>query len=569
MQNLKEKINLGISLLLCTSAILVYTLVFSQLNKGTSIDEGFYLLSYLKNQPLGNQISQFAYIVQTTFGFLPEDNALSLRYVGLAITLLSLLCFALASYSWLLKRQVAFSRLTYFSLIFLAGALNFSFASPVLYYDNIQSCIYLLVFSILFLLENKTITVKFFLHIVAGILFILGLFIYLPSGILLILLYLAFVTFYSDLSKKEIILNFIFILTGLLMGTLVYHLFIHDITHTISSIYNAFISAQKGVSSHDNSSLIIAALTYFAEVFLIFIIFFVVSFLFCFSMGKVKIKAIKIILFMIGGFLFCLLLLYRRSFTTYYTDLLLLPIAFIIASYVVNAIIEKKAIQVRLRDVLLILLFLFTSFAGVFGTNQVICAKMMFFMPFWIVAYVLMIGNRDDSMRLKNISIMLWLGLLFAAYVHLSYFTRRHYYHTPVSSKMALTNTERFKGIKVSQWQKEYYENAVKQLREHGYTNGKDILTFYEDFMTVYMIGGYIPEKLVYQSEVFMSDPQNLPHERVDYIIIIQEQEQAMAEYLKNSGWEFPEKYERIDLGRSAKNLPENTYNSILFIYKD
>ena len=546
-----------------------YLVILLTIDRGTSCDEGFYLLSYLPNQPLGSGISQFSYIVR--FLGLPfDDNALFLRYLRYVLSFVSLLFFAITSYRYLFIRfKSTLNRYLYITLIMLAGVLAYTFASPVLYYDNIQSILYFVVFGLLFsTIESKTLYGPLY-HSISGFLIVFSIFNYLPSGILLLFFYfIVFILYRKNEVRNKLIGSFLLLIAGLIVGLFFYHYFIHNLAHTFQLIFNSFNRAQAGITSHDNGSLILKALTYVVELLAVFTVFLIVGFIYWFLYKKFStIPLIFWIIQFLFASIFLLFLTQRNLFTTYYSHLIILPISFLLAEIILS---KSKLSVIEFKDIFLVLIFLFVPLAGVFGTNQLLSAKVVFFIPFWVLLFALVFSlycKKETSKRI-TIYLVIWLGVIVMSYIHLGYFTRYHYYFTPTSSKFELSWNERFKSIKVSEWQKEFNEKTFDILKNNGFSKGDKILAFYDNFITVYAVGAYIPQQLVYQFEVFAADSKNIPVEKLDYILIIQEQEKPMIHFLRNTSWDFPTGYERFDLGKAAPNLPDDGYNSILFISK-
>ncbi|VBB44611.1 membrane hypothetical protein [uncultured Paludibacter sp.] len=563
MEVIRKHYNSFLGIVTVFFSVIAYLFILLTINKGTSCDEGYYLLSYLPNQPIHWGISQFEFIVRKIFWFLPEDNALILRYVRYFINIFSLAFFAFSSHKWLKKKYaVEFSPFQYYSLIFLSGVLSFGFASPILYYDNLQLFIYLLTFSLYFLHSTSdSLFQKILFLVISGLLMIFGVFNYLPSGLLLI----TAITFLLILEKKQV-QNIFYLLLGLFFGLIIYHFLISDIHQTIRDIQSSFFTAQQGTTKHDNRHLILAVVKYLME----FAVFFLLFLVFGSLLGLThKIKGIRLKYFIYALFTLIILgiVLQQGLFSKYYTDFFTIPVAMVFA-YIILEKHNKNTIKISLKEILTFSLFLFIPLMGIFGTNQNLSAKMLFFMPFWVVAFYLLIAfSKTKENLFIKVSSTVYVLLLITGFAYLVYFNRFHYYYTPKKSNIEIENDVRFQHIKVSQWQKDFNEKAIRILNENGFKKGDKILAFYDNFITVYIAGGYIPKDLIYQFEVFATDIKNIPDKPVDYILIIEEQEKPMMEFLKKTGWEFPEKYQRFDLGKAAENLPAG-YNSILFIKK-
>jgi hypothetical protein len=154
-------------------------------------------------------------------------------------------------------------------------------------------------------------------------------------------------------------------------------------------------------------------------------------------------------------------------------------------------------------------------------------------------------------------------------YLFLGQLYRKQSYYSPKSSKTLLKNVKRYGDVKLSAYQAAFHDNALNILGLHGFQEGDTILSFYENDLTVYMAGGIVPGPLSYSFEIFSANPENKYIKRPDYIMIVEYQEEPMRKFLYNNDWEFPDSYNRVELGQSAQNLPDPDYNSILFVSKD
>lgn len=540
-----------------------FILIFCTIDRGTSCDEGYYLLAYLPEQPISWGISQFGFIVRKLFWFLPEDGALSLRYVRFFLNIPILYLFAFSSFRWLKKQYgLHTSSVWYYSLLFLSGVLSFGFASPILYYDNIQLFIYLLVFSIYFLFTTSV--SSFFKRlslIFIGVLCVFGLFNYLPSGILLIVALSVLLLIDTDKVK-----NILLLCLGLLLGIIVYHLFIRNIVDSVNDIHTSFVLAQKGLTKHSNNQLFVALFRYLVEFVLLFGLFAVLGWL-VYYIDNFKNSFTRYLCYTFATIVFLAILLQRWIFYKYYTGIFIMPTAFMV-SYFITQKIGKNHVGYSLKELLIFIILLFAPLMGVFGTNQSVSAKMLFFMPFWVVAYFLLVSIIDFKQKtFLKISNTIYVVILMVGVAYFVYFARYHYYYTPKKSNTEITDTSRFRNIKISEWQKDFNDKAIDIMRKNGFKKGDSVLAFYDNFITVYMAGGYIPSNLIYQFEVFVSDKKNIPNEPIIYIFLIEEQDKPMQEFLKDTNWDFPESYMRFDLGKAAENLPAQ-YNSILYIRK-
>lgn len=101
-----------------------------------------------------------------------------------------------------------------------------------------------------------------------GVLCVFGLFNYLPSGILLIVALSVLLLIDTDKVK-----NILLLCLGLLLGIIVYHLFIRNIVDSVNDIYTSFVLAQKGLTKHSNNQLFVALFRYLVEFVLVFGLF--------------------------------------------------------------------------------------------------------------------------------------------------------------------------------------------------------------------------------------------------------------------------------------------------------
>ena len=106
----------------------------------------------------------------------------------------------------------------------------------------------------------------------------------------------------------------------------------------------------------------------------------------------------------------------------------------------------------------------------------------------------------------------------------------------------------------------------MDELKQNGFIPGDKVLTFYENFLTIYIAGGTVPGPLFYSFEIFMKHPLAEKIEKPKFIMIVQYQVERFADYAKSRNWNFPEGYSTFEIGRSAENLPMPDYNTLLFV---
>lgn len=545
-------------------ATILYAIILWSINRGVSVDEGYYLLGYLKDQPVKYALTDFHNIVKSLFFFLPEDNALYLRIIRFVITLFALFVFTKSSYHWLCEQYaVNIKKSLYFSLSFLMGVFCFAYASPVLYYDNIQLIIYLFAFAILF----KTIRIKLSAFttlycIVLGFLLIFALTNYPPSGIFLFIIIILIYFLYLYPHYKKLIQQLLYISAGMLIGVVIYSLLINNILNVVDGILEIYKSAVKFESTkYETGGQFLIIFRYFTDL-LFTVLPVIIATIAHFYIRKLWSKFAIII---DGIFLLILLILiYKLSF--FYSNIIILPIIVLLLEYIlINKPNDKKFIF--RRGFILFLIVLFIPLLAVLGSNQLLARKMFYFMPFWFLAlYILyadlgILPNKFQYTK-YNLIFIITVSIVF---VFQGFLRHPHYNYSIKRSKYPIENAVRFKGIKVSEYQNNFYENGISALNKNGFNTGDNILAFYETYMLVYAAGGYVPDGLTYWAYNFVSDNANIPQKKVDFIIINTGEIEMMRNFLSQTNWNFPESYNKTDLGTDGHNLTQMGYNYILF----
>lgn len=544
-------------------AVIVYLLILFQLDKGTSIDEGYYLQGYLSNQPINWGISQFHYIVRALFGFLPEDNALALRYVRILLHVPVLFLFAHTSHRWLKKNfNVQVNKIIYYLLIFLAGAMSFTFASPVLYYDNMQVLLFLLVFSTLFSISYLPKRIQYVLNVVGGFLLVYAIFNYLPSGILLCGIYVVW-SIIQKRSAKYFLYSLLFVLAGFLLGLFCYDIFVHNLKDTFYVLSDSFFQAQSGSTNHNSVSLLVNLLEYFVWLISGFVMFILIGLLCCYVLDKIQNKKLYYLIVSLLLLLFLFVAMQPSLYKMLYSNIYICPLAFYAGCLVYHN--KKHSFKLfKTNELLFFLILLVVPISGVFGTNQSLLAKTLLFMPFWIVGFYLLV-SRHQSNRNYRLTAVCWIVLLCFGFLHLGYFSRYHYYYTPKRSNVKLENTLRFRNIKVAPHQKEFIENVNSILKENGFQHNDKILAFEVNLITVYAVGGIVPEGLYYADYNMISSKKAPPKEKINYIMMFSGREKDISAYLQKTDWFIPDHYKRIELGKYAENMYENT-KTVLYV---
>jgi len=543
---------------------LFYTIIIWSINRGVSIDEGYYLLGYLQDQPIKYALTDFHSIVKSLFFFLPEDNALYLRIIRFIVTLLALFLFTLNSYHWLTKTySVKIDRLLYFSLSFLSGIMCFAYASPVLYYDNIQMIIYLFSFALLFRIMGKEMDFATIIKcLILGILIIFAITNYLPAGVLLLLISVLFVILGSQSIKKKVILSIVSIFLGLIIGVIVYSLFINNVLNVGKGIITMYTSITKFESAkYETVDQFFVVLKYITGL-LITVIPVIIAIIAYYFSRKFLIK----FRFLIDGIFSLVLIVLVYMLSRYYSNIIILPILFVFLEVILGNRGQLKKLY-RGRGSLIFLIVLLAPLMAVLGSNQLLSPKMFFFMPFWFLAlYILYAeyGIITNGFRYKkyNYVFIITISIVF---VFQGFLRHPHYNYSIKRSGYPIENAVRFKGIKVSEYQNAFYENGITALTENGFIPGQNILAFFETYMLVYAAGGYVPNGLTYWAYNFASDPANIPEEKVRFIIIDEQEIEMISEFLSETDWDFPKSYKRTDLGTDGQNLTQLGFNYILF----
>lgn len=543
---------------------LFYTLISWSINRGVSIDEGYYLLGYLQDQPIKYALTDFHSIVKSLFFFLPEDNALHLRIIRFLITLLALFFFTLNSYHWLIKNySVKIDRLLYFSLSYLSGIMCFAYASPVLYYDNIQMIIYLFAFALLFRIIGKDMDFATIIRtLILGALIVFALTNYLPAGIFLLFISALLIIISSQSVKKQMIAGLFFIFLGLIFGAIAYSLFINNILNVGKGIIAIYTSAAKFESTkYETTGQVFVVLKYVTDLLFTVIPAIIVIFTYYFFRKYLP----KFSFFIDGIFsLILIVLVYRLS--GYYSNIIILPILFVLLELILDNKGRLKKLYKGRRS-LIFLIILFTPLLAVLGSNQLLARKMFFYIPFWLLAlYILYAeyGIIANGFRYKkyNYVFIITVSIVF---VFQGFLRHPHYNYSIKRSGYLIENAVRFKGIKVSEYQNAFYENGINALTENGFIPGQNILAFFETYLLVYAAGGYVPDGMTYWAYNFAGDHANIPPKKVDFIIIDTSEIEMMCDFLSQTNWDFPESYNKTDLGTDGHNLTQMGYNYILF----
>lgn len=535
------------------AVIFVWYLIVSTLRNGISCDEGYYLLGYLRNQPIQGVGTDFHAIVRALSRSFPDDNIMVFRYLRVTLNVVAVLLFAGTSYEWLSrKKNLKISRWAYYPMAILAGALSFTFATPTISYDSLELIIALFAASFLFILfASGKKAVRTTGAFGVGFLLWFACTNYPPAGVCLSILFWA--AYLLEVEEKKWA-HLLAALCGGLTAIVISHFFIHDMKVWFSEICRVFVSTftEESMSNHDAGSLVLVMLMTVAEALMILIPAVVV-----FTLMYKKIDVSDKILWIVV-LLLCAALLVVRQIYGLRGILFLMPVALVLAKVLAQPGFSMKEFLLS-KNAFLILILLAIPFAGVFGTNQPILNKAIIFVPFWLLAYFLMstLLKNETNERLS----LLVIVLLMAGYVWLGNFQRYHYYYTPRSSNYEIVGTSRPQKVLVSQYQQEYYQDLLDTLKASGCKPGDKYMAFGENQMAVYLAGGFVNGKLPYHWWQYRDFGREAPRA----FIFFKNEEEDVITYFKKADWSFPEDYERIEMRQMSQNMG-NDYRTVIFV---
>jgi hypothetical protein len=554
MKEIIKKI-ITLPFLALSGTIFVYFTIMTTLNRGISCDEGYYLLGYLRHQPLGNILFDFHYIVRFITSQLQDNNVSLFRIIRIVLNLIVLFIFSKSAHNWMKFRfGLHLNSILFYSLIFLAGAMSFAYAAPTISFDHLQQILYLCIISMLFyVLSSKKLVWKLVCSMILGFLLIFSLINYVPSGILLI----AAITIILLIENKEAQITIpAFITIGFIVGLFFYHFRIHNLIDVIRNLQTLMRVESSGIVKHDSASLIYEMIVAIGKLLLLYIPVLGVVIL----VHRLNLSRIIIFLFY---FALALILTLLRQIYNLEGLLFFLPIAFLLGLFFKNRIEFKKFLLSK--DSILMMIFIVFPFMGIFGTNQQIYAKILLFLPFWMISFILLLSQfkNDRSINLQYIT-GVFVVLLVAGYFYLGNFSRFQYYYTPRSSKKPFVENVRYKSILVSNYQQSYYHDICDTLRVHGFKENDEILAFGENQIAVYLAGGYFHGGLVYHAHQYAP----IPKDKAQFLILFKNEEAPVAAILKNSAWNFPASYNRIEMRTMSENMNDNLHKTIIYYVK-
>lgn len=536
--------------------IICWGYVIYTLNRGVSVDEGYYLQGYVQHTKQFG-VLDFHNIIRTLFSFLDFNNTLQLRWFYFALSNAVFAFFTLALYRFLRNRKYDIKESIFFPLIVFTWILSFCFASPVLYYDTLQLLIYLVVFSLMFISDNLR-KYRAIIYFMVGFLLVYSITNYLPSGILLFLTVFLWIIVNCKIEIRKVLLS---VLIGVLISSFIYHFYIHSLSDFYQNVYSSFFYAQNGDTKHDIGGLLTKAMIFFVEILLLCtVIVGIYSFV-----NKSRKKNDNLSIFYILYFTVSVLLI-GLSFVSRLklgSLLIFIPIAILLADIKLTSLKELQG-----KELFLIILCLLVPVFGVFGTNQAIQQKTFYFLIFWFILFYLLYSKFLNKISKVN---RIFLPLLFfievgILFLHNGYFKRIHNYYGFKSSNVYVENTPRLNNIKISSHQKMYIENINRELKASGFHSGDTILGFEVDFIPIYAVGGTVmPSDLFYAHYNMTQNVSNIPKEKVKYILLYKRAEKEFTEFLKSSDWDFPNSYKRISIGKMAENMTDGQ-SSFLYV---
>ncbi len=530
-----------VGLFILLLSISLYIWLYNILNTGASWDEGFHLMGYLKQQPIGNFISDFWYIVRGVFPWLSDDPIMELRYIRYILGLFSIVLFAYSSHRWLvIKLGQRISPLLYMPLVLFSSILTFQFASPTLYYDNIQSIIYILVFSFYFLfvsIQKKTI--KYIFLILIGFFSLFGLFNYLPSGLLLILIIgILFLLDYQIVKQHtKIYLVILHFSIGFFIAVLYYNFCIHNIANKIDLTIRALNQIGTNTADpHSNISLLINLKNYIIQILKLYIPIVVFLVLILFLLRKISQITHKYInreylRYIVFGCIIlifsCILFRYTHSFGNNLLILSFLPYMLFLLVY--------KSYKFTCNDFATLFLLFLIPIAGQFGTDLNMSRKLVFFVPLWTLIFGYLLGKTKSSSYKLFFTAIFCLVYGFNIY-NIGSIYQVSVYTNPKLKEFRPTETmntaKRGRNIRVTKYYKDRFNDIQNILIKEGFKEGDILMIFDSNTMIAYFSGAYLPTPLTYSFSGYIGQYGKLHN----YIVIFDKEVGALRSYCKSLG---------------------------------
>ena len=535
------------------AVVLVWYLILSTLKNGISCDEGYYLLGYLRNQPIQGVGSDFHAIVRAMSRPFADDNIMVFRYLRVILNAIAIILFAGSSYEWLSrKKNLKISRWAYYPIVLLAGALAFTFATPTISYDSLELILTMSAASFLFaLFAFGREVVRIICAFCVGFLLWFACTNYPPAGVCVSILFV--ITYFLEEEDKKwahLLATFL----GVVVAIVISHCYIHDMKEWLSEMSRVCVSTftEESQSNHDAGSLLSVMLITVGQALLILVpAVALLTFMYKRIHLSERIQWIVILLI-------CVVLLVMRQVYELRGILFLIPIALVLAKVLAQPAFSLKEFLLS-KEAFLILILLAIPFAGVFGTNQPILSKAVIFVPFWLLAFFCLSALLKTESNEKLILVI--IALLTAGYVWLGNFQRYHYYYTPRSSRYEIVGASRPQEVLISQYQQQYFSDLLDTLQTAGCKPDDKYMAFGENQMAVYLAGGFVDGRLPYHWWQYKDFGQEAPQA---FIIFKNEEEDVIA-YFQKADWKFPENYKRIEMRQMSQNMGDD-YRTVIFV---
>lgn len=554
MQSIKKLADWGIKngVFAWVAAALVWYIVVSTLRNGISCDEGFYLMGYLRNQSIEGIGTDFHAIVRAIGHPFQDDNIMVFRYLRLFLNVIAIVLFAGSSYEWLSRRKgLRISRWAYYPIVALAGAMSFTFATPTISYDSVESITVLSTASLLFIqfTSNKSL-VKSLCSFGVGFLLWFACSNYPPAGVCVVLLFLFLYLLEIREGRWK---HFLMAFGGVLVALIISHFFIHDLKVWFSEISSVFVSTftETSRSRHDAGHLMSGIVSTVVNDLVIFIPMVAV-----FAVLYKRIRISDTVQWIIV-LLLCVGLIVARRVYELRSTLLLIPVALMLA----KVLAEQGSIKDYLlsKDFYVFLFLVAIPIAGVFGTNQPIMKKAIIYAPFWVLAffYLSAVLKTESVNRLA----LVFTVILFAGYIWLGNFQRYHYYYTPRSSRYEIEGASRPQKVLISKYQQEYYRDLLDSLSVSGCKPGDRYMAFGENQMAVYLAGGFVDGKLPYHLWQYKHVEREAPRA----FVLFKNEEGEVISHFRDTGWGFPEQYKRMEMRQMSENMGDE-HRTVVYV---
>lgn len=553
-------VNIFTGIFAVLAAVVLYSIIAITLPNGISCDEGNYLMGYLPQQDITLSATNYHYLIRCISGEVEGENIMWYRYFRFVFSLLGLLVLAISSYKWLticIHRDMRNIRWQYYSCIFMAGAMAFTFGPPTISYDSLLSIFVPILLSLLFWRRYSSLkSVKYLASTLAGCLSFFAFINYPPSTVLII--FLIMLWWLIEGNYFETWRNILYYLVGVMIGGFVCHLFVFSIIEFIQETWDIVVTVmtEKSMSRHDSAGLIGALIKTIGNVSLVYVSVTIIAYGVFYVAGKANLP--KWLPYIIGLLCLCPLLvrsLYEYNRMGYYV----VTILAIISGRYLHGMKETK--NISYREFLLSVIFIFLPIFGVWGTNQPMIIKALILAPSWVVAYYIL---RNGTIKLVERELDLaFVWLFFFGYVWLGNFHRYQYYYTPRSSKIELKEFARPQEVKVNPELHRYLTDVCDTLNYYGCKTGDYYLAFGEHQIIVYLNGGFIAGNLPYHWWQYKDKNKEVPKA----VILFKKEENDVITYMRDANWDFPKSYYRTEMRPMATNMGEEL-RTVLYIKK-